>query len=220
MRNGLLFPISPTKILFSAWSRLSWSWRDRATCWSSATRRWCAASWPTSWTRVQVRRTQIYTHRDTAFTWQEWYIICFVPQSTEDLPYIKCPLHTVLKLTPVAYGRSSLWNLQRAWKDLKQHKNIIWICYTFCFPGCKVEMFYLNVEAVNTHRDRPLVSCCDLNWGGGGIIVLHWFTCSTAELKLWMWYVQNLFIFLTETESMSKSQYQIQSAVNSCLLCL
>lgn len=25
-------------------------------------------------------------------------------------------------------------------------------------PGCKVEMFYLNVEAVNTHRDRPLVS--------------------------------------------------------------
>lgn len=24
--------------------------------------------------------------------------------------------------------------------------------------GCKVEMFYLNVEAVNTHRDRPLVS--------------------------------------------------------------
>ena len=30
------------------------------------------------------------------------------------------------------------------------------LCY--CFPGCKVEMFYLNVEAVNTHRDRPLVS--------------------------------------------------------------
>lgn len=24
--------------------------------------------------------------------------------------------------------------------------------------GCKVEMFYLGVEAVNTHRDRPLVS--------------------------------------------------------------
>lgn len=24
----------------------------------------------------------------------------------EDLPYMKCPLHTVLKLTPVAYGRS------------------------------------------------------------------------------------------------------------------
>uniref|UniRef100_A0A7N6B2C4 6-phosphofructo-2-kinase/fructose-2,6-bisphosphatase 2 n=1 Tax=Anabas testudineus TaxID=64144 RepID=A0A7N6B2C4_ANATE len=51
----------------------------------------------------------------------------FLDKSAEDLPYMKCPLHTVLKLTPVAYG-------------------------------CKVEMFYLNVEAVNTHRDRPLVS--------------------------------------------------------------
>uniref|UniRef100_A0A9J7ZM98 6-phosphofructo-2-kinase/fructose-2,6-biphosphatase 1 n=1 Tax=Cyprinus carpio carpio TaxID=630221 RepID=A0A9J7ZM98_CYPCA len=41
-----------------------------------------------------------------------------------DLPYLKCPLHTVLKLTPLAYG-------------------------------CKVESFYLNIQAVNTHRDRP-----------------------------------------------------------------
>ncbi|XP_066526570.1 6-phosphofructo-2-kinase/fructose-2,6-bisphosphatase 2 isoform X3 [Hoplias malabaricus] len=49
----------------------------------------------------------------------------FLDKSADDLPYIKCPLHTVLKLTPVAYG-------------------------------CKVELFYLNVEAVNTHRDRPL----------------------------------------------------------------
>uniref|UniRef100_A0A8C1Z467 6-phosphofructo-2-kinase/fructose-2,6-bisphosphatase 2 n=1 Tax=Cyprinus carpio TaxID=7962 RepID=A0A8C1Z467_CYPCA len=51
----------------------------------------------------------------------------FLDKSADDLPYLKCPLHTVMKLTPVAYG-------------------------------CKVEMFYLNVEAVNTHRDRPLVS--------------------------------------------------------------
>ncbi|XP_071016932.1 6-phosphofructo-2-kinase/fructose-2,6-bisphosphatase 2-like isoform X2 [Oncorhynchus clarkii lewisi] len=49
----------------------------------------------------------------------------FLDKSADDLPYLKCPLHTVLKLTPVAYG-------------------------------CKVEMFYLNVKAVNTHRDRPL----------------------------------------------------------------
>ncbi|XP_005729764.1 6-phosphofructo-2-kinase/fructose-2,6-bisphosphatase 2 isoform X1 [Pundamilia nyererei] len=49
----------------------------------------------------------------------------FLDKGAEDLPYMKCPLHTILKLTPVAYG-------------------------------CKVEMFYLNVEAVNTHRDRPL----------------------------------------------------------------
>ncbi|KAK2502703.1 hypothetical protein MC885_004928 [Smutsia gigantea] len=44
--------------------------------------------------------------------------------STEQLPYLRCPLHTVLKLTPVAYG-------------------------------CKVESIFLNVLAVNTHRDRP-----------------------------------------------------------------
>ncbi|KAL7843570.1 hypothetical protein AOLI_G00250820 [Acnodon oligacanthus] len=49
----------------------------------------------------------------------------FLDKSADDLPYLKCPLHTVLRLTPVAYG-------------------------------CKVELFYLNVEAVNTHRDRPL----------------------------------------------------------------
>uniref|UniRef100_A0A671R923 6-phosphofructo-2-kinase/fructose-2,6-bisphosphatase 4 n=1 Tax=Sinocyclocheilus anshuiensis TaxID=1608454 RepID=A0A671R923_9TELE len=48
----------------------------------------------------------------------------FLDKSAEELPYLKCPLHTVLKLTPVAYG-------------------------------CKVESIYLNVEAVNTHRDKP-----------------------------------------------------------------
>lgn len=30
----------------------------------------------------------------------------FFFRTTEDLPYMKCPLHTVLKLTPVAYGKS------------------------------------------------------------------------------------------------------------------
>lgn len=49
----------------------------------------------------------------------------FLDKSADDLPYLKCPLHTVLKLTPVAYG-------------------------------CKVELFDLNVQAVNTHRDRSL----------------------------------------------------------------
>ncbi|XP_029422122.1 6-phosphofructo-2-kinase/fructose-2,6-bisphosphatase 1 isoform X8 [Nannospalax galili] len=50
----------------------------------------------------------------------------FLDKSSDELPYLKCPLHTVLKLTPVAYG-------------------------------CKVESIYLNVEAVNTHRDKPEV---------------------------------------------------------------
>uniref|UniRef100_A0A671K6G0 6-phosphofructo-2-kinase/fructose-2,6-bisphosphatase-like n=2 Tax=Sinocyclocheilus anshuiensis TaxID=1608454 RepID=A0A671K6G0_9TELE len=51
----------------------------------------------------------------------------FLDKSADDLPHLKCPLHTVLKLTPLAYG-------------------------------CKVESFYLNIQAVNTHRDRPTVS--------------------------------------------------------------
>uniref|UniRef100_A0A8C1TK80 6-phosphofructo-2-kinase/fructose-2,6-biphosphatase 1 n=1 Tax=Cyprinus carpio TaxID=7962 RepID=A0A8C1TK80_CYPCA len=51
----------------------------------------------------------------------------FLDKSEDDLPYLKCPLHTVLKLTPLAYG-------------------------------CKVESFYLNIQAVNTHRDRPTVN--------------------------------------------------------------
>ncbi|XP_054632083.1 6-phosphofructo-2-kinase/fructose-2,6-bisphosphatase 1 isoform X5 [Dunckerocampus dactyliophorus] len=48
----------------------------------------------------------------------------FLDKPADELPYLKCPLHTVLKLTPIAYG-------------------------------CQVEPFYLNVEAVNTHREKP-----------------------------------------------------------------
>ncbi|XP_015207885.1 6-phosphofructo-2-kinase/fructose-2,6-bisphosphatase 3 isoform X1 [Lepisosteus oculatus] len=48
----------------------------------------------------------------------------FLDKSADEMPYLKCPLHTVLKLTPVAYG-------------------------------CKVESICLNIEAVNTHRERP-----------------------------------------------------------------
>ncbi|NWI48255.1 F262 bisphosphatase, partial [Picathartes gymnocephalus] len=48
----------------------------------------------------------------------------FLDKSADELPYLRCPLHTILKLTPVAYG-------------------------------CKVETITLNVEAVNTHRDKP-----------------------------------------------------------------
>uniref|UniRef100_A0AAY4EN57 6-phosphofructo-2-kinase domain-containing protein n=1 Tax=Denticeps clupeoides TaxID=299321 RepID=A0AAY4EN57_9TELE len=51
----------------------------------------------------------------------------FLDKSADEMPYLKCPLHTVLKLTPVAYG-------------------------------CKVESIFLNVEAVNTHRERPEVN--------------------------------------------------------------
>ncbi|XP_075632352.1 6-phosphofructo-2-kinase/fructose-2,6-bisphosphatase 2 isoform X4 [Balearica regulorum gibbericeps] len=55
----------------------------------------------------------------------------FLDKSADELPYLRCPLHTILKLTPVAYG-------------------------------CKVEMITLNVEAVNTHRDKPSLNSSDL----------------------------------------------------------
>uniref|UniRef100_A0AAQ5Z2S0 6-phosphofructo-2-kinase domain-containing protein n=1 Tax=Amphiprion ocellaris TaxID=80972 RepID=A0AAQ5Z2S0_AMPOC len=48
----------------------------------------------------------------------------FLDKPADELPYLRCPLHTVLKLTPIAYG-------------------------------CKVESYFLNIEAVNTHRERP-----------------------------------------------------------------
>ena len=31
-------------------------------------------------------------------------IKCSFSASTDELPYLKCPLHTALKLTPLAYG--------------------------------------------------------------------------------------------------------------------
>ncbi|XP_075705682.1 6-phosphofructo-2-kinase/fructose-2,6-bisphosphatase 1 isoform X2 [Rhinoderma darwinii] len=52
-------------------------------------------------------------------------LLAYFLDKSAELPYLKCPLHTVLKLTPVAYG-------------------------------CKVESIYLNIEAVNTHREKPL----------------------------------------------------------------
>lgn len=78
---------------------------------------------------------------------------------TEDLPYMKCPLHTVLKLTPVAYGRTSKRKLCHVYIY-----NVIICVRCNYLSGCKVEMFYLNVEAVNTHRDRPIVSETELCW--------------------------------------------------------
>lgn len=48
----------------------------------------------------------------------------FQDKSSVDLPYLKVPLHTVIKLTPVAYG-------------------------------CRMELVSLNIDAVNTHREKP-----------------------------------------------------------------
>ncbi|XP_012616151.1 6-phosphofructo-2-kinase/fructose-2,6-bisphosphatase 2 isoform X2 [Microcebus murinus] len=63
----------------------------------------------------------------------------FLDKGADELPYLRCPLHTIFKLTPVAYG-------------------------------CKVETIKLNVEAVNTHRDKPTgdvehtTELCNCRW--------------------------------------------------------
>lgn len=50
----------------------------------------------------------------------------FLNKTADELPYLKVPLHTVIKLSPLAYG-------------------------------CQMEQIALNVDAVNTHRDKPKV---------------------------------------------------------------
>eukprot|EP00126_Sphaerothecum_destruens_P003609 Sdes_comp17375_c0_seq1m6583 len=54
----------------------------------------------------------------------------YMDKTHDDLPYIEIPLHTILKLTPLAYG-------------------------------CKIEKFFMNIEAVNTHRKRPSQTSID-----------------------------------------------------------
>lgn len=50
----------------------------------------------------------------------------FLDKTSNELPYLKVPLHTVIKLSPQAYG-------------------------------CHIENIPLNVDAVNTHREKPKV---------------------------------------------------------------
>ncbi|KRX18064.1 6-phosphofructo-2-kinase/fructose-2,6-bisphosphatase 1, partial [Trichinella nelsoni] len=51
----------------------------------------------------------------------------FLNKDCEEMPYLRVPLHSVVKLTPVAYG-------------------------------CQMELIQFDIEAVDTHRDKPAVS--------------------------------------------------------------
>ncbi|KAF2363704.1 Histidine phosphatase superfamily clade-1 [Trinorchestia longiramus] len=51
----------------------------------------------------------------------------FLDKTGEELPYLKVPLHSIIKLTPQAYG-------------------------------CKVELFKIPIECVDTHRCKPIVT--------------------------------------------------------------
>ncbi|KAL1242987.1 6-bisphosphatase,6-phosphofructo-2-kinase/fructose-2 [Trichinella spiralis] len=48
----------------------------------------------------------------------------FLNKDCEEMPYLRVPLHSVVKLTPVAYG-------------------------------CQMELIQFDIEAVDTHRDKP-----------------------------------------------------------------
>lgn len=50
----------------------------------------------------------------------------FLDKNREELPYLKVPLHSLIRLTPVAYG-------------------------------CNMDLIKFDVDAVDTHRDRPSV---------------------------------------------------------------
>lgn len=96
---------SPMKTWCSGWSLWSWSWRDRRMFWSFVTRLSCDVFLRISWTRLQVwrsysRKRETFKSESTSLRWSS----SSVSVTTDELPYLKCPLHTVLKLTPIAYG--------------------------------------------------------------------------------------------------------------------
>ena len=136
---------------------------------------------------------------------------CVAP---DDLPYLKCPLHTVLKLTPVAYGRrstperkpiasSAVWSF-----DWFRMYFWFWsiLPLSHVIAGCEVEMFDLNVEAVNTHRDRPLVS---------GPLYLYIFS-SPAVVQ----YSNKLLLCLLQLfRSVPPHNFWGEMAVDICVMC-
>lgn len=83
-----------------------------------------------------------------------WFTLCFIPQMicrTWNARFIQSSNLLLLHMVKKKALSLMHWTLCHC----------ICLCFSVsisCCSGCKVEMFYLNVEAVNTHRDRPLVS--------------------------------------------------------------
>ena len=76
----------------------------------------------------------------------------FLDKLPEDVPYLQVPLHTIFKLTPVAYG-----TLDRALVCGYNDATVDWV-YTICiFVGCEEEQFEIPVKCVNTYREKPKV---------------------------------------------------------------
>uniref|UniRef100_A0A8C6UVE8 6-phosphofructo-2-kinase/fructose-2,6-biphosphatase 1 n=1 Tax=Neogobius melanostomus TaxID=47308 RepID=A0A8C6UVE8_9GOBI len=108
----------------------------------------------------------------------------FLDKPAGELPYLRCPLHTVLKLTPVAYG-------------------------------CKVESFYLNVEAVNTHRDRPGVSEQLLSLSDPLTRIQSTYPSSLMHLQRYFPHIRTYaktFIFIVYGHIIKKESHKISKA--------
>lgn len=71
----------------------------------------------------------------------------FLDKLPEDIPYLQVPLHTIFKLTPVAYGTFSINNEVCNSTVVDQ----VW------FVGCEQEKFEIPVKCVNTFREKPKV---------------------------------------------------------------
>lgn len=68
--------------------------------------------------------------------------------SQDELPYIKIPLHTVIKLTPKAFGCEEVGFLciRKNWELLLMKR---------LFPLLSQQRYTLPIEAVDTFRPRP-----------------------------------------------------------------
>ena len=70
----------------------------------------------------------------------------FMDKSPEELPYLKVPLHSVYKLTPMAYG------IKRD-NYVPYYSLVRW----YSNSGCEQEVFPLPAPCVDTYRKKPKV---------------------------------------------------------------
>ena len=63
---------------------------------------------------------------------------------------MRVPLHTVYKLTPIAFGKLKMY----AHRDLKT-SSIDELMINSKFSGCRVEKIAIDVDAVDTHVPHP-----------------------------------------------------------------
>lgn len=153
---------------------------------------------------------------------------------TEELPYLKCPLHTVLKLTPVAYGRTSAFLLTvqnkssaGTWSRSHERTNPMFSV----LAGCKVESISLSVEAVNTHREKPEVGIthkhthtqplCFVSGEGIRQCLFPHCSFSTCCRLFWNFYTYRYFYFFARPlvdNNLSKAINLTFVALNFCTI--